>query len=255
LADSADGSTRLLDADEAAPCSVANPGARSPLLLVGDHAGRAIPRRLAGLGLPPEALDLHIAWDIGVAGLGARLAERLDSTFIAQRYSRLVIDCNRDPARADAICAVSDGVAIPGNRGLAEPARARRVAEIFEPYHAGIAAALDARATPPILFALHSFTPMMNGVARPWQFGVLHLGGSPACDRLLAALRAGLGDDLVGDNEPYAMDGTDYTVPRHAVARGLDYVELEVRQDLLAEAAGQTAVADLLAPILTTLTG
>jgi predicted N-formylglutamate amidohydrolase len=220
---------------------------------VGDHAGREIPTRLGGLGLPAEALDLHIACDIGVAGLGALLADALGATFIAQRYSRLAVDCNRDPARPDAIAEISDGVAVPGNHGLSEEARAARVAEIFAPYHARIAEEIVARRASgrqTILLALHSFTPVMAGAARPWRFGVLHMGGSRISDAMLNALRASLGADLVGDNEPYRMDGTDYTVPRHAIAAGLDYLELEVRQDLIAGPTGQAEIAALLAPLL-----
>jgi predicted N-formylglutamate amidohydrolase len=249
-ADSGQASTRLLSADEAPPFSVLNPGAGSPLVLVGDHAGRDIPRRLAGLGLPPGALDGHIAWDIGAAGLGADLAARLGATFIRQRYSRLVIDCNRDPARPDAMPAISDRVPIPGNAALDAAARAARVSEIFEPYHARIAAELDARTGPIVVVSVHSFTPVLAGDARPWRFGVLHLGASPFSAAMLARLRAAFGADLVGDNQPYSMDGTDFTVPHHAVARGFDYLELEVRQDLIGDARGQAEIAAQIAPML-----
>jgi predicted N-formylglutamate amidohydrolase len=220
---------------------------------VGDHAGREIPASLGDLGLPAAALDLHIACDIGVAGLGALLADALGATFIAQRCSRLVIDCNRDPARPDAIAEISDGVAVPGNAGLSDADRAARVGEVFAPYHARIAEEIAVRrqaGRPTILLALHSFTPVMAGAARPWRFGVLHMGGSRFSDRVLGALRAALGANLVGDNEPYRMDGTDYTVPRHAIAAGLDYLELEVRQDLIANPTGQAEAAALLAPML-----
>jgi predicted N-formylglutamate amidohydrolase len=220
---------------------------------VGDHAGRDIPSGLGGLGLSASALDLHIACDIGVAALGALLSDRLGATFIAQRYSRLAIDCNRDPDRSDAIAEVSDGVVVPGNAGLSASARADRVGEIFAPYHARIAAEIDTRRAAgqrPILLALHSFTPVMAGAARPWRFGVLHMGGSPFSEAMLAVLRAALDPALVGDNAPYRMDGTDYTVPRHAIAAGLDYLELEVRQDLIADAGGQSEVAAWLAPLL-----
>jgi predicted N-formylglutamate amidohydrolase len=219
---------------------------------VGDHAGREIPAGLHGLGLPPWALGLHIASDIGVAALGALLSDRLDATFVAQRYSRLAIDCNRDPDRPDAIVETSDTIAVPGNAALSTRARAARVAEIFAPYHARIAAEIDARQAAgrrPILLALHSFTPVMGADARPWRFGVLQMGGSPFSAAMLSALRAALGPDLVGDNEPYRMDGTDYTVPHHAIANGLDYLELEVRQDLIADAGGQGEIAALLAPM------
>lgn len=253
LTDSADRSTRLLVAGEAPPFSVRNPGAGAPFLLLADHAGREIPARLGGLGLPAAERERHIAWDIGVGGMGARLSAALGACLIAQRYSRLVIDCNRDPARRDAICQLSDGTEVPGNRKLSAAARGQRVDEVFAPYHARIAAALDRRLAAgqrPLVVALHSFTPVMAGAARPWRFGVLHLGGSPFCEAMLGQLRAAFGADQVGDNEPYRMDGTDYTIPWHAVRRGLDYLELEVRQDLLADAAGQAAVADALAPLM-----
>ena len=124
---------------------------------------------------------------------------------------------------------------------------------MFTPYPAAIAAELDARATrglPTIVVALHSFTPAMAGVVRPWRFGVLHLGASPFSNALLTRLRADPDAGDVGDNEPYAMDGIDFTVPHHAIGRGLDYAELEVRQDLLADDAGQAAVAEILARVL-----
>lgn len=223
-------------------------------MLVGDHSGRAIPRRLAGLGLPPEALDRHIAWDIGIASLGAEFSEALGATFLAQRYSRLVIDSNRDPGRANSIPVISDGVAVPGNRDLDPAGRAARIAEVFEPYHQAIAAELEsrlARGQRPRLVSLHSFTPVMDGQARPWRCGVLHLGGSPFSDAMLSRLRAALGEALVGDNQPYRMDAADYTAPRHAIARGLDYLELEVRQDTIADPPGVAATVALLANLLT----
>ena len=224
---------------------------------MGDHAGRDIPSRLGTLGLSDADLSRHIAWDIGVAGLGRLLAPRLDAAFIAQRFSRLVIDCNRDPGRADSIPEMSDGTAIPGNATLTSIGREARIAQVFTPYHAAITAELVARAVrglPTVVVALHSFTPVMQGFQRPWRFGILHLGGSPFSDAMLARLRAepdaGPNADDVGDNQPYRMDDVDFTIPHHAIGRGLDYVELEVRQDLLADPAGQEAIADRLARVL-----
>lgn len=243
----------VLSAGDQPPVIVRNPGARSPYLLVGDHAGVAVPRALGDLGLPPEAFLRHIAVDIGISGLGPLLADRLGACFISQHYSRLVIDCNRDPARPDGIAEISDGTTIPGNLGLTPAGRQARVEEIFQPYHDAIAAELDWRAAeglPTVLIALHSFTPVMSEIARPWRYGVLHLHNSPFSDAALAALRGTFGEDLVGDNEPYMMDGTDFTVPHHAGPRGLDYFELEVRQDLLETAEGQAEVAAAIGPVL-----
>ena len=232
---------------------VVNEGSASPFLLLGDHAGRAIPARLNGLGLPPEALDRHIAWDIGVAGLGERLARRLDACFVRQAYSRLVIDCNRRPGAADRMPAVSDGQTIPGNGALAPAQAAARVREIYDPYQGRITALLDQRRAAgrrTLLVSLHSFTPVFQGVPRPWRYGVLHRGDSALSRRTLALLQQDLGEEA-GDNQPYAMDGTDNTVPLHADPRGLDYLELETRQDLIADGPGQDAAAALIAGCLT----
>ena len=234
------------------PVIVTNPGGSSPFLLLGDHAGRAIPQRLGDLGLPPGALDRHIAWDIGVEGLGLRLADALDACFIRQAYSRLVIDCNRHPGAPDSIPTRSDDVAIPGNVGLDDAQSAARLKAIWRPYQDGVARLLDERrrlGRKTFLVALHSFTPQMQGVARPWRYGVLHRGDSALSTRVLALLQADFGNQA-GDNRPYAMDGTDATIPLHADGRGLDYLELEIRQDLIEREDGQDAVAAELAALL-----
>jgi predicted N-formylglutamate amidohydrolase len=243
----------LLAPDERMAAVALNAGAASPFLLLGDHAGREIPASLGDLGLPEVERTRHIAWDIGVAGLGVLLSKALDAPFLRQRFSRLVIDCNRDPARADAIPEISDGAQIPGNRALSSAARQARVAEVARPYHAAIAAELDARASrglPTTLISLHSFTPRMDGFDRPWRFGVLHAENSPYSRAVLARLRGELGEALVGDNQPYRMDEVDFTIPHHAGSRGLDYLELEVRQDLLADASAQAEIAAIVARIL-----
>jgi predicted N-formylglutamate amidohydrolase len=251
-ADSPAGANRLTSLDDLPPVVVTNRGGRSPFLLLGDHAGRAVPRALGDLGVSMADMDRHIAWDIGIAATGERLAVALDACFIRQTYSRLVIDCNRKPDAPDLAPAVSDGIPIPGNAGLSAEDLAARRASIYDPYHAAIAALLNdraARGQKTLLVSLHSFTPVMQGFVRPWRYGVLHRGDSPLSDRMLTLLQAALGYEA-GDNEPYAMDGRDNTIPLHADARGLDYLELEIRQDLIAEAAGQAEVATFVARLL-----
>jgi predicted N-formylglutamate amidohydrolase len=240
----------LLGPDEREPFQIAHPDGASPFVLIGDHAGRAIPRALGDMGLPPGALDWHIAWDIGVAGLGRRLSALLDAPFIEQVYSRLVLDCNRVPGAPDCAPEASDGVVIRGNLDLSAEDLAARRREIYTPYQDAIAQVLDARAgRHTVLISLHSFTPVMKGFRRPWRMGVLHRGDSPLSHRMLALLRDEMGE-AAGDNQPYAMDGTDNTVPLHADPRGLDYLELEVRQDLLADPAGIDAVAQIVGRLL-----
>ena len=248
----------LLGESDPPAVSVLNAGASGRFLLVGDHAGSVIPRRLGTLGLGAADLARHIAIDIGVARLGERLSAMLDAPFVAQRYSRLVIDCNRRLDAPDSIAEVSDGTVVPGNEALSQEERTARVAAIHAPYQAAIAGRLAARAEaglPTALIALHSFTPSMRGVDRPWQMGVLHhLGNNRFAQALLAELQA-LPGWCIGDNEPYAMDKIDYTVPLHAYPAGLPYAEIEVRQDLLGDEAGIARIADVLAAALVRASG
>lgn len=221
-------------------------------MLVCDHAGRAVPGALARLGLPDEAFERHIAWDIGIASLALRLGEELGVPVFEQAYSRLVIDCNRAPEHPNSILGVSDGVVIPRNQGISRIEAERRRVAIHAPYHDAIAAELDQREAQGLsttLVCLHSFTPSMAGFERPWHVGVLHMGVSPLSRAMLELLSRETGL-CVGDNQPYAMDGSDYTAPRHAVARGRDFLELEIRQDLIATPAGQAQFASLLARLL-----
>lgn len=246
----------LLSADDPAPFGVLHANGRSPYLLIADHAGQAVPAALDGLGLPQSELDRHIGWDIGIAGTTTRLAGMLDACAIMQTYSRLVIDCNRPVDSPTSIPAISDGTAVPGNAGLDAAQRQRRIAEIFTPYHARIAAELDRRAgagMPTILIAMHSFTPTMNGRDRPWHAGVLYQRDARFAHALRDALCAE-SDLVVGDNEPYSVsDATDHAIPVHAERRGLPHVELEIRQDLIADDAGQQAWAERLARLFGSL--
>jgi predicted N-formylglutamate amidohydrolase len=243
----------LLGETDVPPVREYNNSGRSPFLLTCDHYGRLIPRALGDLGLPESELTRHIGWDIGIAGVAEMLSKHLDAHLIVQRYSRLVIDCNRPPHVASSIPLISEATTIPGNEGITREQAKLRRAEIFEPYHRRIDEIIDARRhdkMPTILISLHSFTPVYAGIARPWHIGTLYQRDKVLPTLLLGALRAEP-DLVVGDNEPYAVsDQTDYTIPVHAEARGLMNSGIEIRQDLISDQAGEKAWADRLARIL-----
>jgi len=243
----------LLSPDEIGPLEVQGRDGPSPFFIVCDHAGRLIPRGLGNLGLADDQLDRHIAWDIGAAGVARRLGAALGAHTVLQRYSRLVIDCNRPLDAPDSIAAISERTVIPGNQGVGAAAAEQRAAAIFHPYHDEIRRALDARhasGQPTVLVAVHSFTPVFMDVPRPWHAGVLYAQDGRLATPLLAALRAE-GDLVVGDNQPYAASAqTDYSIIVHGERRGLPHVELEIRQDLIADQQGQEAWARRLAGLL-----
>jgi predicted N-formylglutamate amidohydrolase len=250
--DSPGDTSLLLGREDVPPVHEENTTGRSPFLLTSDHYGRLIPRVLGDLGLPESELTRHIAWDIGIAGVAEALSKHLDAHLVAQLYSRLVIDCNRPPSAASSIPRISEATVIPGNEGLSHDAIETRRGQIFDPYHRRIAEVIEQRLRerrPTVLVSLHSFTPVYAGIARPWHIGTLYHRDTKLPPLLLKLLR-GESDLVVGDNEPYAVsDETDYTIPVHGEARGLMNSGIEIRQDLIADPAGQAAWAERLARI------
>jgi len=244
----------LLTALDPPAFELCNAAATAPALLTCDHASREIPAALGKLGLADVAIAQHIGWDIGAAAVTRHLAPLLDATAVLAGYSRLVIDCNRRPDDPSSMARESDGIAIPGNQHLDEAARQARRLALFEPYHAAIDEQLQrigARGLAPAVISIHSFTPQMKGFARPWHIGVLWDEDGRIALPLLAALRGAMDPAVVGNNQPYsAREPVGYTQRHHAWERGLPHVAIELRQDLIAGAAGAKQWAELLARVL-----
>jgi predicted N-formylglutamate amidohydrolase len=232
----------LLAADEPAPVLAERTDSDSPFVFVSDHAGRRLPRAVGDLGLAPSELERHIAYDIGILPVARQLAAAFDAPFLAQTYSRLVIDCNRAPHVAQSIPEISELTEIPGNHLLSPQQREARIEALFRPYHDRIDALLGARAArglPTILIAMHSFTPVYMGIARPWTVGLLYNRDARLARPLLDLLNQEIAP-YAGDGLPYAMDDlSDYTLPVHGEQRGLLHVGFEIRQDLIGAARSQ----------------
>ena len=220
--------------------------ASGPFVILCDHASNHIPAELNGLGLDAADLARHIAWDIGAAGVARELSNLLDAPAILCATSRLVIDCNRHPGAVDFIPQISDGTVIPGNRNLTAQAKQSRMDRWFTPYHDEIEALLADRS--PLILSIHSMTPVLAGVPRPWQIALSSHTDRSIVEPLLADLRRSA-DITVGDNQPYDLDpAVDYSIPFHAMRRNLPYLQIEFRQDEIADAKGQAAWAQRLLP-------
>lgn len=243
----------LLGPDDPPPFSILNPDGRAPFVLVCDHASPAVPASLGTLGLEREQFARHIAYDIGAAAVTRLLSARFDAPAVLSGFSRLVIDPNRALDDPTAIPVVSDGVVVPGNRAIDAEEIGRRTEAIFTPYQEAVARTLASKrvgGAVPALVSIHSFTPVMRGVARPWHVGVLWDADGRIARPLIAALRTD-GRWCVGDNEPYSGVGTPGgTVETHAYPAGLPNVLIEVRQDLIADEAGAALWAEVLAAAL-----
>ena len=238
------------------PALTINAGGTSPFVLVCDHASNRIPEDLGDLGLSAIDRLRHIAWDPGALAVSLALVEMLDAPLVHSTVSRLVIDCNRAHDAPDLIPLVSETTEIPGNRDLGGNERARRIADFHAPFHAAIEAVLDRRAAAaqePILVAMHSFTRVYKGVARPSPIGLIHGVDDDYTEAVFEALKAEGRDLNVGWNEPYAaLNGVTYTLEHHGDGRGLRATMIEIRHDEILDASGVALWAGRLARSLET---
>lgn len=246
----------LLSESDPAPVEVFNAGGSAPYVLTCEHASNTVPESLGDMGLDARHLERHIAWDIGVDGLSRMLATMLDAPLVLQRYSRLVIDCNRPFQANDFIPEVSDGTEVPANRGLSAADREARISTIHAPYHQAISDILDdrlARQVPTALVAVHSFTPCLEAkpAPRPWDIGLLFNRHETLSRHVLDELETEASHLHSTFNEPYRVcDHEDYTIPVHGEKRGIPNMLLEIRNDNIEHEAGQLAWAELLGGIL-----
>jgi len=219
------------------PYTIVNPEGAAPFLILCDHASNTVPASLDNLGLSQADRDKHIAIDIGARDLSLEFSRRFDAPLIYANYSRLVVDLNRYPDDPTLAPPISDGVMVPGNQKLDNADLVQRVEELHTPYHDAVSSTLAAirkRHEVPAIFYVHSFTPEMDGHARPWHLGVLHADDGRMATSLLTALASDSTGLTVGRNVPYnAIEPKGYSMFQHAVASALPYLCIEVRQDLL----------------------
>lgn len=241
-----DTSSLLSDADPA-PFEVINRGAGAHLLLVCDHASRAVPKTLNNLGLADDTFDHHVAYDIGAAGVTKGLSERLDAQAVLAGFSRLVIDVNRPPGHPDSIMPENDQIEIPANKNMSDDDRRQRVREVFEPYHDAVNRALARlwdRGPAPAIFSIHSFSPRFGDKPRPWDIGVLWNRDPRIAIPLMEHLDKF--DLRVGDNEPYSGHDLAYTIDMHGSAAGIANCAIEINQDQLTDQSGILKWIDIL---------
>lgn len=230
---------RLLSPSEPPAVRVENPKGKGKYVIVCDHASNLVPKSLGHLGLSKADLSKHIAWDPGTEDIGRYVAKALDATAIFASYSRLVVDLNRGDDHPEIMRDTSDHVRIPGNTGLTAAQKKQRMDTLFWPYHDRITRELKRfidKGIAPVLISVHSFTPEMDGFKRPWHIGVLWNREEKIARQLVKALRRNNPDLVIGENEPYSLKEANYmknTISTHAESRGLPYIILEFRQDLV----------------------
>jgi predicted N-formylglutamate amidohydrolase len=236
----------MLNENDPAPVLQHNRDATGPVLFTCEHAGRATPAVLGDMGVSDADWERHIAWDVGALALAESLADRMGCRLISQRYSRLVIDCNRALISPELIPEASDRTVVPANEAISDAERQSRIDAIHAPFHDCVAAEIE-RQRPRLIFPVHSFTPRMNDQDRPWHGGFLANRMPEAAESLLMAT-AGRAPYLnFALNEPYTVDDiSDYTVPVHGEQNAIPHALVEVRNDQLLHESGIEFWADLL---------
>lgn len=232
--------------------TVENAAARGRIILVCEHASNHIPAPWGDLGLSAEQRRAHIAWDPGALGLARGLMRRLDAVLIHAPVSRLVYDCNRAPDMPGAMPARSEVHDIPGNAAITPEERRRRTEAIYLPWHDalhGLVMRRVALGLQPVMVTIHSFTPVYHGKPRAVEFGIIN-DADPTLP--LAIHRAAQSTRLRAElNQPYsAADDVTHTLRVMATPYGLPNAMLEVRNDLIADAAAEEAMAEILAPVI-----
>ena len=243
----------LIGPGDPPPFMTYNDHGKARVLLVADHASPFFPAHMNQLGLADWVLENHVACDIGSDMLTRFLADKLDARAVLAGFSRLIVDPNRKLADPSAFTEVSDGIAIPGNIDLDEEQKTLRVQSFFEPYHNAIEASLEsfkAQDIVPAMISVHTCTPVFDRVVRPWHIGIMW-DKDPRIPQALIAHFEGNEEICIGDNEPYSgRHPNDFTIDYHAEPAGLPHVGIEVRQDLVADAAGARSWAGILASAL-----
>lgn len=237
------------------PFDIVNPQGKAALVIVCDHASNEVPPEIGDLGVSAADMQRHIAWDIGALPIALHLAKAFDAPAVLCGTSRLVIDCNRKLDDPTLIPPVSDGTVIPANQKLTPEARAQRIETYFNSYHDACRKIMGerlARGERPLFLSVHSMTDRINGTHRPWEIALSSNENRTATDPVLGALRK-LPGLVVGDNQPYDMDpNADYSTPEHALAHGLDYLQVEFRQDCVTTREGQKRFASIFAEAIRT---
>ncbi len=240
-------------ADSVDAVRVHNPDGGSPFLFVCDHASNFMPPHYGTLGLPASDMVRHIAWDPGALPVSLGLSEVLDATLVYSCVSRLVIDCNRPLDAQNLFWTVSEDTLIPGNQNLSAEDRAQRIALAYTPFHEAIDRVVRqrlARGQETWIVSIHSFTPVYNGVARPWHIGIIHDEDERISAPMIDAL-CGIKGVTVGVNQPYSpADKVYFTLEKHARSRNLPCAMIEIRNDEIGDPAGQQRWAGQLAEIL-----
>ncbi len=247
----------MLNFNDPTPFDVINENGKAPLLIACDHAENRIPECLSGLGMDKAHLEKHIAYDIGAKQVSIMLSRMFDAPLICSGYSRLVIDLNRHLDAHSLVTPHSDNIDVPGNQNLSAEEIKQRIDCFFHPYHdqyARMAKRVVADHDQPLILSVHSFTPSINGIPRPWEYGVLWDDPHRKLSQMVIDNFRKIDGLTIGDNQPYhARDPMGYAQVEHAEKNGMEMALIEIRQDLIVDKQRQMQAAEIMYQVISPL--
>jgi predicted N-formylglutamate amidohydrolase len=198
------------------------------LVVTCEHARNAVPAELSEVFAGAEAvLASHRGWDPGALTAARAIAAAFDAPLFEGEVSRLVVDLNRS--------AHNPRVLSPWTRPLPRPQRDALMARYWTPYRERATEEIARRITAGesvFHVSVHSFTPVLDGVVRTAEIGLLYDPARRAEERLArawqAALRRALPDLRVRRNYPYRGNSDGFVVPLRQRFGEADFVGVEL---------------------------
>ncbi len=219
------------------------------IVLSCEHASARLPPAWPWPESDRRLQNTHWNVDIGAAEFTREMAELVGATAVLARFTRLLIDPNRVLDSATLFRDSAEGLPIQLNEGLDDEERQRRIDQYYLPFHRAMDRYIGQAQSANLLFSVHSFTPMYEGVARELELGVLFDENADLADAVCAGLSdAGFDARL---NEPWSgLNGLMYSALRHATTYKKRSLEIEMRQDLSADANWRAQFAHTLRDVM-----
>ena len=195
-----------------------------------EHGGNTVPHAYHHLFIDAEdILQTHRGYDTGALSVAKELSDELRAKLFFNEISRLIIDTNRSLNTADLFSEYTSH--------LKAPAKEHIIEHYYTPYRERLERyILNHLGRKPLLhLSVHTFTPIMNGVERGVDIGLLFDENNPIerefCNHWRQLLVEVLPQKNVMLNVPYNGSDDGFTTHMRQKATG-EYlgIEIEINQ-------------------------
>jgi predicted N-formylglutamate amidohydrolase len=220
------------------------------VLITCEHGGNDVPPEYDAIFRGQRSLlDSHRGWDPGALDAARHMAGALVAPLIANTVSRLLVDCNRSIGNRGLFSTVTRGLSASEKESILE--------RYYRPYRDHVESAVETAViakTRVLHLSIHTFTPVMDGVVRATDIGILYDPSRLRETRFSDSLKAYLGVSLpvmrVRRNYPYRGVADGFATHLRKRYDGDVYagIEIEINQKHDADGGGKiVAIAGAIA--------